>query len=57
MDLSPLANARRSFTDGGLPVYIGYDDEQEAVKSLKESEQEAASPGTIGDLIKAQMEQ
>ncbi len=34
-----------------------YDDEQEAVKSLKESEQEAASPGTIGDLIKAQMEQ
>ena len=32
-----------------------YDDEQEAVKSLKESEQEAASPGTIGDLIKAQM--
>ena len=34
-----------------------YDDEQEAVKSLKETEQEAASPGTIGDLIKAQMEQ
>ncbi len=32
-----------------------YDDEKEAVKSLKESEQEAASPGTIGDLIKAQM--
>ena len=32
-----------------------YDDEQEAVKSLKEAEQEAASPGTIGDLIKAQM--
>ncbi len=32
-----------------------YDDEQEAVKSLKESEQEVASPGTIGDLIKAQM--
>ncbi len=32
-----------------------YDDEQEAVKSLKESEQETASPGTIGDLIKAQM--
>ena len=32
-----------------------YDDEKEAVKSLKDSEQEAASPGTIGDLIKAQM--
>ena len=32
-----------------------YGDEQEAVKSLKESEQEAASPGTIGDLIKQQM--
>jgi small subunit ribosomal protein S1 len=31
-----------------------YDDEQEAVKSLKNKE-EAASPGTIGDLIKAQM--
>jgi small subunit ribosomal protein S1 len=32
-----------------------YDDEKEAVKSLKEQETEAASPGTIGDLIKAQM--
>jgi small subunit ribosomal protein S1 len=32
-----------------------YDDEKEAVKSLKDSEQEKASPGTIGDLIKAQM--
>ena len=32
-----------------------YDDEKEAVKSLKETEQESASPGTIGDLIKAQM--
>ena len=32
-----------------------YDDEQEAVKSLKDAEQETASPGTIGDLIKAQM--
>ncbi|MCB1677093.1 MAG: 30S ribosomal protein S1 [Halioglobus sp.] len=32
-----------------------YEDEQEAVKSLKKSEQEVASPGTIGDLIKAQM--
>ena len=32
-----------------------YDDEQEAVKSLKEQEIESASPGTIGDLIKAQM--
>jgi len=31
------------------------DDEKEAVKSLKESEQETTSPGTIGDLIKAQM--
>ncbi len=31
-----------------------YDDEQEAVKSLKDQD-EAASPGTIGDLIKAQM--
>ena len=30
-------------------------DEKEAVESLKESEQENASPGTIGDLIKAQM--
>ena len=32
-----------------------YDDEKEAVKTLKETEQESASPGTIGDLIKAQM--
>ena len=32
-----------------------FDDEKEAVKSLKEQEQETASPGTIGDLIKAQM--
>ncbi|MBA6412860.1 30S ribosomal protein S1 [Parahaliea sp. F7430] len=31
-----------------------YDDEQEAVKSLKVQD-EVASPGTIGDLIKAQM--
>jgi len=31
-----------------------YDDEQEAVKSLKDQE-ETSSPGTIGDLIKAQM--
>jgi small subunit ribosomal protein S1 len=33
-----------------------YDDEKEAVRSLKEQETEATSPGTIGDLIKAQME-
>jgi small subunit ribosomal protein S1 len=32
-----------------------FDDEKEAVKSLKDSETETASPGTIGDLIKAQM--
>ncbi|MEH6585976.1 MAG: 30S ribosomal protein S1 [Halioglobus sp.] len=32
-----------------------YEDEKEAVKSLKETELESASPGTIGDLIKAQM--
>ena len=32
-----------------------FDDEKEAVKSLKDSESETASPGTIGDLIKAQM--
>jgi small subunit ribosomal protein S1 len=32
-----------------------YDDEKEAVKSLKETEAESTSPGTIGDLIKAQM--
>ncbi len=32
-----------------------YDDEKEAVKSLKDTEKESASPGTIGDLIKAQM--
>jgi small subunit ribosomal protein S1 len=32
-----------------------FDDEKEAVKSLKDSEEETASPGTIGDLIKAQM--
>ncbi|MEM1141057.1 MAG: 30S ribosomal protein S1 [Pseudomonadota bacterium] len=31
-----------------------YDDEQEAVQSMKEQD-EASSPGTIGDLIKAQM--
>ncbi|MCR9103772.1 MAG: 30S ribosomal protein S1 [Gammaproteobacteria bacterium] len=34
-----------------------YEDEQEAVKSLKDQETEVASPGTIGDLIKAQMDQ
>ena len=33
-----------------------HDDEKEAVKSLKDSEKEVASPGTIGDLIKAQMD-
>ena len=33
-----------------------YDDEKEAVKSLKAKEVESASPGTIGDLIKAQMQ-
>ena len=33
-----------------------FDDEKEAVQSLKETEQEKASPGTIGDLIKAQMD-
>ncbi|MCL4104123.1 UNVERIFIED_CONTAM: hypothetical protein GTU68_034985 [Idotea baltica] len=33
-----------------------HDDEKEAVKSLKETEIESASPGTIGDLIKAKME-
>ena len=32
-----------------------YDDEKDAVKSLKDQE-ESSSPGTIGDLIKAQME-
>ncbi|MEH6516485.1 MAG: 30S ribosomal protein S1 [Halioglobus sp.] len=32
-----------------------YDDEKEAVKSLKDTEAESTSPGTIGDLIKAQM--
>ena len=32
-----------------------YEDEQEAVKSQKEKGAEATSPGTIGDLIKAQM--
>jgi small subunit ribosomal protein S1 len=33
-----------------------YDDEKDAVKSLKDKEVESTSPGTIGDLIKAQME-
>ncbi len=33
-----------------------FDDEKEAVKVLKEKEQEAAAPATIGDLIKAQMQ-
>ncbi|MFT4517947.1 MAG: small subunit ribosomal protein S1 [Halioglobus sp.] len=32
-----------------------FDDEKDAVKSLKDSEPESSSPGTIGDLIKAQM--
>ncbi len=32
-----------------------YEDEQEAVKSLKDSDGGDASPGTIGDLIKEQM--
>ena len=31
-----------------------YEDEQEAVQSLKDQD-DASSPGTIGDLIKAQM--
>ena len=33
-----------------------FDDEKEAVKNLKDQVTDAASPGTIGDLIKAQME-
>ena len=33
-----------------------YDDEKEAVKSLKDQGAETASPGTLGDLIKAQMD-
>ncbi len=33
-----------------------YEDEQEAVQSLKDQESETASPATIGDLIKAKME-
>ena len=33
-----------------------YDDEKEAVKNLKAQGTEATSPGTIGDLIKAQMD-
>ena len=32
------------------------DDEKEAVKALREKETEAAAPATIGDLIKAQMD-
>ena len=32
-----------------------YEDEQEAVKSLKDKAADATSPGTIGDLIKAKM--
>ncbi|MDG2045876.1 MAG: 30S ribosomal protein S1 [Halioglobus sp.] len=32
-----------------------FDDEKEAVQSLKDTESETSSPGTIGDLIKAQM--
>jgi small subunit ribosomal protein S1 len=34
-----------------------YDDEKDAVQSLKTAEADASSPGTIGDLIKAQMEE
>ena len=33
-----------------------YEDEQDAVKSLKDQEVASSSPGTIGDLIKAQMQ-
>ena len=33
-----------------------HDEERDAVKSMKEQEVEITSPGTIGDLIKAQME-
>ena len=36
-------------------LVMGSDDEKEAVASLKEQD-EASSPGTIGDLIKAQMD-
>ncbi len=33
-----------------------FDDEKEAVKALKEKEKQESAPATIGDLIKAQME-
>jgi len=33
-----------------------YEEEQEAVKSMREQDAATSSPGTIGDLIKAQMQ-
>ncbi|MCB1853542.1 MAG: 30S ribosomal protein S1 [Halieaceae bacterium] len=51
-----IINVDRKNRGVGLSIKAkDYEDEQEAVKSLKEQEVEAASPGTIGDLIKAQM--
>ncbi len=46
-------------TSRGLALSVkakDYEDEKEAVKSLKDKEVESASPGTIGDLIKAKMQ-
>ncbi len=51
-----IINVDRKSRGLGLSIKAkDYEDEQEAVKSLKDQEVESASPGTIGDLIKAQM--
>ena len=51
-----IVNVDRKNRGLGLSVKAkDFDDEKEAVQSLKDQD-EAASPGTIGDLIKAQMD-
>ena len=51
-----ITNVDRKNRSLGLSIKAkDVDDEKEAVESLKQQD-EAASPGTIGDLIKAQMD-
>jgi small subunit ribosomal protein S1 len=51
-----IAVDRKSRTIGLSVKAKDYEDEQEAVKSLREQDAASSSPGTIGDLIKAQMQ-
>jgi small subunit ribosomal protein S1 len=51
-----IAVDRKNRTIGLSVKAKDYEDEQEAVKSLREQDAASSSPGTIGDLIKAQMQ-